>query len=100
MAVLDQGKVRFAGAPKSLIKRLANQVWQAEILPQQIPAFQQQFPLLSSRFIGGRCQVRVVAPTAPAPSFIQASADFQDSYFYLLQQHQPAGLDLCQPQVA
>jgi hypothetical protein len=31
MAVLDQSKVRFAGAPKSLIKRLANQVWQAEI---------------------------------------------------------------------
>jgi hypothetical protein len=37
---------------------------------------------------------------APAPGFIQASADLQDSYFYLLQQHQPSGLDLGQPQVA
>ena len=100
MAVLDLGKVRFAGAPKTLIQRLANQVWQAEILPQQIQAFQQQFPLVSSRFIGGRCLVRVVAPQAPASGFIQAAADLQDGYFYLLQQHQQPGLDLRQPQLA
>jgi len=100
MAVLDQGKVRFAGAPKTLIDRLSNQLWEAEILPQQIPEFRQQFPLLSSRFMGGRCQVRVVAPQAPASGFIQAAADLQDGYFYLLQQHQQPGLDLRQPQVA
>ena len=100
MAVLDQGKVRFAGAPKTLIERLANQVWQAEVLPQQIPACQQQFPLLSSRFIGGRCQVRVVAAQAPAAGFIQAAADLQDGYFHLLQQHQQPGSDLRQPQQA
>jgi len=100
MAVLDQGKVRFAGAPKTLIDRLSNQLWQAEILPQQIAAFRQQFPLLSSRFIGGRCQVRVIAAQAPASGFIQAAADLQDGYFYLLQQHQQPGLDLRQPQVA
>ena len=96
MAVLDQGKVRFAGAPKTLIERLANQVWQAEVLPQQIPACQQQFPLLSSRFIGGRCQVRVLASQAPSSGFIQIAPDLQDAYFYLLQQHKQASLDLQQ----
>lgn len=86
MAVLDSGKVRFSGAPKTLIGRLSGQLWQTEISPQQIPAFRQQFPLLSSRFIGGRCQVRVVAAQAPAPGFIQATPDLQDAYFRLLQQ--------------
>lgn len=100
MAVLDNGMVRFSGAPKSLIERLTNQVWQADIPPQQIPAFQQQFPLLSSRFSGGRCQVRVVATQAPAAGFIQVAADLQDGYFYLLQQHQQPDLLLRQPQVA
>jgi ABC-type multidrug transport system ATPase subunit len=100
MAVLEQGMVRFFGTPYTLIERLSNQVWQAEILPQQIPAFQQQFPLLSSRFIGGRCQIRVVASQAPAAGFTMTTADLQDGYFYLLQQHQPSGLELPQPQVA
>lgn len=100
MAVLDHGIVRFSGAPKTLIDRLSNKLWQAEISPQQIPAFQQQFPLLSSRFIGGRCQVRVVAAQAPASGFIQASADLQDAYFYLLQQPEQPSLDLRQQQVA
>ncbi len=92
MAVLAGGKVLFAGAPKTLIKRLDNQVWQIDILPKQIPLFRQQYPLLSSRFMGGHCQVRVVAPQAPAAGFIPAIADLQDSYFYLLQQHQQLGL--------
>jgi len=100
MAVLERGKVRFAGAPQTLLEPLANQLWQADISPQQIPTFQQQFPLLSSRFIGGRCQVRVVAPQAPAPGFTQAAADLQDGYFYLLQQQQQPGLDLQQSQLA
>lgn len=100
MAVLDHGKVRFSGAPKTLIERLSKQLWQADISPEQIPAFQQQFPLLSSRFIGGRCQVRVLAAQAPSSGFIQAAPDLQDAYFYLLQQHQHASLDLQQTQVA
>ncbi|MBC3831647.1 ABC transporter ATP-binding protein [Undibacterium amnicola] len=100
MAVLDHGKVRFSGAPKTLIERLSKQLWQADISPEQIPAFQQQFPLLSSRFISGRCQVRVLAAQAPSSDFIQAAPDLQDAYFYLLQQHQHASLDLQQTQVA
>jgi len=100
MAVLDHGIVRFSGAPKTLIERLSKQLWQADISPEQIPAFQQQFPLLSSRFISGRCQVRVLAAQAPSSSFIQAAPDLQDAYFYLLQQHKHASLDLQQTQVA
>ncbi len=96
MAVLDHGIVRFSGAPKTLIERLSKQLWQADISPEQIPAFQQQFPLLSSRFIGGRCQVRVLAAQAPSSGFIQAAPDLQDAYFYLLQQHQHASLNLQQ----
>lgn len=100
MAVLDHGIVRFSGAPNTLIERLSKQLWQADISPEQIPAFQQQFPLLSSRFISGRCQIRVLAAQAPSSSFIQAAPDLQDAYFYLLQQHKHASLDLQQTQVA
>lgn len=96
MAVLDHGIVRFSGAPKTLIEPLSKQLWQADISPEQISAFQQQFPLLSSRFIGGRGQVRVLAAQAPSSGFIQAAPDLQDAYFYLLQQHQHASLDLQQ----
>jgi ABC-2 type transport system ATP-binding protein len=100
MAVLDHGKVRFSGAPKTLIERLSNQVWQAEISSEQIPTFQQQFPILSSRFVGGLCQIRVLATQAPGLDFIQATPDLQDAYFFLLQQQTHASLDLHQAQMA
>jgi ABC-2 type transport system ATP-binding protein len=100
MAVLNHGKVRFSGAPKTLIERLSNQLWQAEISPEQIPTFQQQFPILSSRFVGGLCQIRVLAAQAPGLDFIQATPDLQDAYFYLLQQQTQASLDQQQTQMA
>nr|WP_315482228.1 ABC transporter ATP-binding protein [uncultured Undibacterium sp.] len=100
MAVLDHGKVRFSGAPKTLINRLSKLLWQAEISPEQIPTFQQQFQILSSRFVGGLCQIRVLASQAPGFDFIQATPDLQDAYFYLLQQHKQASLDFQQTQMA
>lgn len=100
MAVLDEGVLRFTGAPAALIERLSKRLWQADISPEQIPSFQQQFPLLSSRFIGGRCQVRVIAHQVPASGFMQIEPDLQDAYFYLIQASKQTSLDFQQVHVA
>ncbi len=84
MAVLEQGQVRFIGAPQALINNIANPVWQAEMGIEKAMKFQQQFQVLSTRFIAGRCQVRISAPLCPAPNFIKATPDLQDGYFDLL----------------
>jgi len=100
MAVLDEGLLRFSGAPQALIDRVSNQLWQAEMSPQQVQVCQQQLRMLSTRFVGGRCQVRVAAKQSPGAGFVRANADLQDGYFHLLQQHKQQGADRCQAQVA
>ncbi|OKY25665.1 ABC transporter ATP-binding protein [Thalassotalea sp. PP2-459] len=86
MAVLDNGQLRFIGSPQALINPLSNRLWQAEMSSENAAQFSDDFHVLSTRFIGGRCQVRLLAQESPAGNFSKATPDLQDGYFHLLKQ--------------
>jgi ABC-2 type transport system ATP-binding protein len=78
MAVLAGGQIRFVGEPGAAKERLRGRVWGTTLDRGTPPAA--GLTVLSTRLVGGRTAVRVLAPTAPA-GFTAVEPDLEDVYF-------------------
>jgi ABC-2 type transport system ATP-binding protein len=91
MAIIAQGEVRLAGAPRELIARLHGQVWEKVIDKPDLADYQSRFQVISTRLFAGRTLLHVVSPQAPGEGFEPVAPDLEDVYFHTLRQAgQPA----------
>lgn len=83
MAVLAGGRLLALGSPAALVARFAGRVWRREIARAALPGIAARHRLLSSRLIGGRLAVHVLADAAP-DGFEPVAATLEDAYFAIL----------------
>jgi ABC-2 type transport system ATP-binding protein len=85
MAIIASGRVVLSGEPPQLMDQLRGRVWQATIARDQLPAYEQQHQVISSRFYLGRIIVNVFADGwRPGPEFEAVPPDLKDVYFAAL----------------
>ena len=84
VAILVQGRVEAEGAPRALIDRLNGRIWQKTVSRADIADAHATLPVLSTRLIAGRHQVRVLAEQPPAEGFAPRDPDLEDVYFAVL----------------
>ena len=91
MAIIAQGEVQLAGAPRELISRLQGQVWEKVIDKPDLADYQGRFQVISNRLFAGRTRIHVVAQNAPGEGFEPVAPGLEDVYFHTLRQAgQPA----------
>nr|WP_319572894.1 ABC transporter ATP-binding protein [uncultured Draconibacterium sp.] len=61
MALLNQGKLAFAGSPEQLVKEAEGHVWQIEATEQEYLEINEKYPVISTIPIDGGWEVQVVA---------------------------------------
>ncbi len=83
-AVLAGGRVALEGAPGELIARFSGRVWRKTVWRDELDRLRAEQKVLSTRLIGGRTVVRVLADAPPASGFDLAEAGFEDVYFSTL----------------
>lgn len=83
MAVMNKGKVLIHGKPDDLIAELKEQVWQKQISPAEQEHYARGYHLLSSQFVAGRLNIRVLSGQAPE-SFSSVDPVLEDVYFSVL----------------
>jgi ABC-type multidrug transport system ATPase subunit len=82
MAIIAGGQVLLEGAPNEAIGALDGQVWSKLVdSDAELRAIEADMTLISTHLVGGRHEVRVLAPQAPGEGFVPAGAGLEDVYF-------------------
>jgi ABC-2 type transport system ATP-binding protein len=81
MAIIDRGRIKLEAEPLAAIAALQGKIWRRMIERAQLPEYQQRFPVVSTRLLGGRTVVKVYGETSPELGFEPAEPSLEDVYF-------------------
>jgi ABC-2 type transport system ATP-binding protein len=81
MAIMHQGQLRLVQEPMAAIAGLRGRLWERTVDKHDLPRMAAALPVISTRLVGGRTRVRVLADSAPEPGFTAAEPELEDVYF-------------------
>jgi ABC-type multidrug transport system ATPase subunit len=81
MAIISQGRVLLSGEPTEAIRALEGRVWRRTIANSAIEEYRKRFSVLSTRLVGGKTIVHVLADGRPEEGFEPVEPDLEDVYF-------------------
>jgi ABC-2 type transport system ATP-binding protein len=81
MAIIAQGQVLLSGEPSEAIRALEGRVWRRTIATSAVEEYKARLAVLSTRLIGGKTVVHVLADQRPDEGFEPVTPDLKDVYF-------------------
>jgi ABC-type multidrug transport system ATPase subunit len=81
MAIINQGRVLYAGAPDDAIASLAGRIWKRMATKAELPALEAAHKVISHKLIAGRPLIHVYSESDPGDGFAPAEADLEDVFF-------------------
>lgn len=84
MAIMNKGQVLLTGKPSDAIDALQNQVWRKQVDVAELPTYEANHVVLSTRLVGGRPVIHVHSATDPGDGFAAVAPDLEDVYFQRL----------------
>jgi ABC-2 type transport system ATP-binding protein len=90
MAIMNKGQVLLTGKPQEAIDALSQRVWRKQVNKTDLPRYESNFVLLSTRLVGGQPVIHLFSETSPEEGFVQVEPDLEDVYFQRLRQHAKA----------
>jgi ABC-2 type transport system ATP-binding protein len=90
MAIMGDGRILVEGEPAALIGKLDGALWKQMVAPAEVALLRPQLPIVSTRLIAGRVEIRVVGSERP-DGLEPAQPTLEDVYFATLTQH---GIDV------
>ena len=93
MAIINKGQVLLCGEPQKLIDEVADRIWARFVTKPELPLFQKQHAVISTRLLTGRTLIHVYADRDPGDGFEEAQATLEDVYFATIagRHNAPAG---------
>jgi ABC-type multidrug transport system ATPase subunit len=90
LAIMANGRILQQGEPLALVARMHGRLWRVVVANEEVEQIRRAMPILSTRRIAGRTEVKVQADVAPE-GFEPAQATLEDVYFATLAE---AGVDI------
>jgi ABC-type multidrug transport system ATPase subunit len=81
MAIIHKGQVLLCGEPARLIEGIEEHIWARFVDKAELPLFQKQHTVISTRLRAGRTLIHVYAEGDPGMGFEEAHASLEDVYF-------------------
>ena len=81
MAILAKGEIIASGNPRDLVNTIEGKVWTKIITKEKLPAYKEQYQVISTHLVGGETIVKVLSDQLPAPEFQAIAAGLEDYYF-------------------
>ncbi|MEL7118573.1 MAG: ABC transporter ATP-binding protein [Bacteroidota bacterium] len=81
MAILAKGQIIASGNPTDLVNSIAGKVWAKVIEKEKLPAYQEQYPVISTHLVGGETLIKVLSNRLPAEEFKPVTVGLEDYYF-------------------
>ncbi|WP_419319201.1 ABC transporter ATP-binding protein [Caulobacter sp. ErkDOM-E] len=84
MAIICDGRIVKQGAPNDLVVQLAGRVWRKTIDKADLEAAKAQYQVISTRLLGGRTVIHILADSDPGDGFTAVEGGLEDVYFSTL----------------
>ncbi|MVM41074.1 ATP-binding cassette domain-containing protein [Spirosoma sp. HMF3257] len=95
MAIIHQGRVLYSGSPMASVVELKGKIWEKSIAKSDLPTYQQQYNVISSKLVAGKPLVHIYSESTPGEStpgdldpgegFVSAQPDLEDVFFSTIQ---------------
>lgn len=86
IAIMGHGRILKQGTTSGLISTLQGKIWVRLTDKDSVPEFRKRFRVISTRFIGGDVEIRVLAEEQPE-GFTAVASQLEDVYFNTLIEH-------------
>ncbi len=90
MAVIDKGRILLEAEPLQAVAALRGRIWRRLVDKEQLPAFERDHAIISTRLLSGRTLLHAVSDDAPGDGFEPAEPDLEDVYFCTMGRHPAA----------
>ena len=84
MAIIGGGQVLLTGDPLKTIDTLRGRVWKKMVARDDLPSYEKECAVISTRLVAGRTQIHVLSGNRPDPSFEEVTPMLEDVYFSTL----------------
>lgn len=84
MAIIQKGSVCLTGNPEHYIQKLKGRVFEALVDKSEVAMFEDNYQVISSRFLAGRIALRLLAAEAPCERATLVTPNLEDVYFTTL----------------
>src|SRR5687768_8128798 len=75
LAIIDRGEILLAAEPSRAIEQLRGRIWRRSVSRDELPALEQQLPVISTKLLGGRTIAHVYADASPGVAFEAVEPD-------------------------
>jgi ABC-2 type transport system ATP-binding protein len=84
MAIIGSGRVLLTGDPLQTIDAMRGRVWKKMVTRDDLPAYERDCAVISTRLVAGRTQIHVLSGNKPDASFEEVTPMLEDVYFSTL----------------
>jgi len=84
MAIMGDGQILVEGEPQALIDKLVGRLWSKTVTMEEAPVLRRELPVVSTRLVAGRVEIRVVSESAPEGDLEAVEPTLEDVYFATL----------------
>ena len=81
MAIINGGRVLYAGSPEAALLQLEGKIWEKSITKAQIDDYQSRFRVISSKLVAGKPIIHILSDGDPGDGFRRAEAGLEDVFF-------------------
>lgn len=81
MAIIDKGRVLFAGSPSLALEDMKGRIWSSSVPKSSVQELTEQLPVISTRMVAGQPVLHVFSEQQPAEGFKATEADLEDVFF-------------------
>jgi len=81
VAIIDRGRIRLEDDPQTAVSRLQGRIWRRVVSREELTSHQDRFAVLSTKLLGGRTVLRVLADECPESGYELAEPGLEDVYF-------------------
>ncbi len=80
MAIINNGKLLFSGAPDDALQSLDGKIWERSISKSEMDFYQNNYKIISNKLIAGKPNIHVYAETQP-DGFKPTEVNLEDVFF-------------------
>lgn len=81
MAVMNNGKVLFAGDTDQALEQIKGKVWEKKVNKAELEDYQKTYKVISNKLVGGQPLIHVFAENGPENGFSKAEETLEDVFF-------------------
>lgn len=81
MAIINGGRVLFAGAPDTALQEMEGKIWEKSIAKSEVDEYHSKYKVISSKLVAGKPIIHILSAENPGDGFRSAPPGLEDVFF-------------------